>query len=247
MILKRKNIDMRFVFSAVLLVCCGAAYAQEGLTIDDTLRGAITPERAWWDLNFYHLDVRVKPETKSLEGKVEIRYKVLKSSQVLQVDLQPPLTITSVTQDGSRLKFTKKGHNAYFVTLIKKQQTGNNESITVAYSGVPMEARNPPWQGGVQWTYDKTGVAFIATSCQGLGASAWWPCKDHMYDEPDSMLISVTVPEKLMDVSNGRLRGVTENADSTRTFQWYVTNPINNYGVNINVADYVHFSDTVRG
>ncbi len=238
---------MRFVFSVMLLVCCGAVHAQEGLTMDDTLRGAITPERAWWDLNFYHLDVRVKPETKSLEGKVEIRYKVLKSSQVLQVDLQPPLRITSVTQDGHSLKFTKKGHNAYFVTLVKKQQPGNNESITVAYSGVPMEARNPPWQGGVQWTYDKTGVAFIATSCQGLGASAWWPCKDHMYDEPDSMLISVTVPEKLMDVSNGRLRRVADNADSTRTFEWYVTNPINNYGVNINVADYVHFSDTMRG
>jgi aminopeptidase N len=216
-------------------------------TLDDTLRGSITLERAWWDLNFYHLDVRVHPDTKSLEGQVEIRYTVLRPHQILQVDLQPPLEIKAITQDGNNLEVTQKGNNAYFVTLTKPQQTGKSESITVTYSGKPIEAKNPPWEGGVQWAYDKNGMAFIATSCQGLGASAWWPCKDHMYDEPDSMRISVTVPEALMDVSNGRLRKVTDNPDGTKTFQWFVTNPINNYGVNINLARYVHFADTIHG
>lgn len=217
------------------------------LALDDTLRGTITPERAWWDLNFYHLSVTIKPETKSLTGEVEIRYTVLQPSQVLQVDLQPPLTITAITQDGSNLIFAKKGNNAYFVTLTKSQQKGSNESVTVKYSGKPLEAKNPPWQGGMQWAYDKNGSAFIATSCQGLGASVWWPCKDHMYDEPDSMLISITVPKTLTDISNGRLRKVTDNRDSTKTFDWFVNNPINNYGVNINIADYVHFADTLHG
>ena len=91
----------------------------------------------------------------------------------------------------------------------------------------------------------KAGNWFIATACQGLGASAWWPCKDHMYDEPDSMAISVTVPEDLMDVSNGRLRRVTTNPDHTRTFDWYVVNPINNYGVNLNIGHYEHWSEDV--
>ncbi len=231
----------------VLITGFSATYAQKTFTLDDTLRGAITPERAWWDLNFYHLDVRVNPESKSLQGTVEIRYKVLEPSQVLQVDLQPPLMISSVTQDGNNLEFEKRGSNAYFITLSKEQQTGRTESVVVGYSGVPMEAKNPPWQGGVQWAYDKNGLAFIATSCQGLGASAWWPCKDHMYDEPDSMRISVTVPKKLSDVSNGRFVGVTDNPDDTRTFEWFVKNPINNYGVNINIGDYVHFADTLQG
>src|SRR5690606_7593146 len=114
--------EMRLFLTIALISGFSATYAQNVSTLDDTLRGAITPERAWWDLNFYHLDVRVSPETKSLQGTVEIRYTVLEPSQVLQVDLQPPLTITSITQDGNNLKFDRKGRNAYFVMLSKKQQ-----------------------------------------------------------------------------------------------------------------------------
>jgi aminopeptidase N len=239
---------MRFFLMIMMIIWCMGGHAQKKvLTLDDTLRGAITPERIWWDLNFYHLHVSVKPEAKSLAGKVEIRYTVLQPSQILQVDLQPPLAITAITQDGSSLAFTKRGNNVYLVTLTKQQQAGKSESIIVNYSGKPIEAKNPPWQGGVQWSYDKNGSAFIATSCQGLGASAWWPCKDHMYDEPDSMLMSITVPKALTDVSNGRLRKITDNPDGTKTFQWLVNNPINNYGVNINIANYVHFADTMQG
>lgn len=237
-----------FYITALVATCNSILYAQNNsFTLDDTLRGTITPERAWWDLNYYHLDVTLQPEIKSLTGKVVIRYTVLAPSQVLQVDLQPPLEIISITQDGSDLAFTRKGNNAYFVTLAKQQERGTVQSITVSYGGEPLEAENPPWQGGVQWAYDKNGVAFIATSCQGLGASVWWPCKDHMYDEPDSMRISVTVPGALTDASNGRLRKVIDNDDGTRTFDWFVSNPINNYGVNINIADYTHFADTIRG
>ena len=95
---------------------------------------------------------------------------------------------------------------------------------------------------------DSNGLPFVASSCQGDGASLWWPCKDHMYDEPDSMLISVTVPSNLMDVSNGRLRSIIKNRkDKTITYNWFVANPINNYGVNINIGDYAHFSEVFNG
>ena len=90
-------------------------------------------------------------------------------------------------------------------------------------------------------------IPFIASTCQGDGASLWWPCKDHMYDEPDSMLISVNVPDNLMDVSNGRLRSVVRHENKTATYNWFVANPINNYGVNINIGDYVHFSEIFNG
>jgi len=238
----------RIIYLTVVLLACFQLHGQDkGFTKEDTLRGSITPERFWWDLTYYHLDVNVKPEEKFISGYVAVHYKVVSSRQEMQIDLQPPLTIDKVAQDGENLTFTKKGANAYIITLKKVQKTGSNESVAIQYSGNPIVAKNPPWQGGFQWTTDKEGNPFVATSCQGLGASAWWPCKDHMYDEPDSVLISVTVPKNLTDISNGRLRTTTENPDGTKTFHWFVHNPINNYGVNVNIANYVHFADTLHG
>ncbi|GHB68270.1 M1 family metallopeptidase [Persicitalea jodogahamensis] len=228
-----------------LLAVCPLLHAQT-FTHQDTLRGAITPERAWWDLTYYHLDIAAHPADSSIDGSNTVFYKVLKPYQIMQIDLQPPLAISKVTQDGQALKFRRDG-NAYFISLQKKQKPGQAESIKVSYSGKPKIATNPPWEGGVQWVRDNQGQPFVATSCQGLGSSVWWPCKDHMYDETDSMLISIRVPKPLMDVSNGRLRRVTDNEDGTRTFDWFVDNPINNYGVNMNVADYVSWQETYDG
>jgi aminopeptidase N len=239
---------MKSVFHLALVLLSLSLHAQSKVfTKDDTLRGSLTPQRTWWDLTYYHLNVNVKPSEKFISGNVAIYYKVIDSKQEMQIDLQPPLVIEKITQDGEALDFAKKGANAYFVTLKKNQKRGSAESVTVQYSGIPVEAKRPPWQGGFQWTTDKDGNPFAATSCQGLGASVWWPCKDHMYDEPDSMLISVTVPKQLIDVSNGRLRSAAENADGTKTFNWFVRNPINNYGVNVNIANYTHFADTLHG
>src|SRR5688572_12702728 len=209
----------------LVLISVGSFAQQQVFTLDDSLRGSVTPERVWWDLNFYDLNVRVQPESKSLTGKVTVRYTVLQPKNVLQIDLQPPLSITKVEQKGKTLSYTKKGKNAYFITLQEPQTKDSKQSIDVYYEGVPHEATNPPWEGGVQWTRSADGSHFIATSCQGLGASAWWPCKDHMYDEPDSMAINITVPKGYTDVSNGRLRNVTEQADGT-SYSWFVKNPI---------------------
>ncbi len=233
-----------------LLVCCfaGSIFAQAPVfTHDDTLRGSITPERAWWDLNFYNLKIKVDPATKTITGSNEIRYKVLQANQILQIDLQPPLQIDRVEQDGQPLTMDRQGRNAYFIRLQKPQPLGSLQSLTVWYSGQPQQAKHAPWDGGFSWSKDAAGHPFVATSCQGLGASVWWPCKDHMYDEPDSQAISITVPAGLMDVSNGRLRRTVENPDGTRTFDWFVVNPLNNYGVNANIANYSHFADTLQG
>ncbi|WP_428657827.1 M1 family metallopeptidase [Runella sp.] len=215
-------------------------------THDDTLRGSITQERAWWDLQFYHLNVRVQPQDSTVSGSVTVRYKVLQPYQTIQIDLQRPMNITRVTQDGQSLTFRRDG-NAFFIDLIKKQEAQKQEALVIEYTGRPRIAKRAPWDGGFSWKRDTNGQPFVATSCQGLGASVWWPCKDHMYDEPDSMRISVTVPKPLMDISNGRLRSITENADGTRTFDWYVQNPINNYGVNVNIGDYATWTDTLNG
>ena len=211
----------------------------------DTLRGSITKERSWWDLNRYHLDISVKPEEKFISGSNKISYTVLESHDLMQIDLQTPLRLTKATQDNSELEIIHDG-NAHFIKLKKKQNIGSKEELVVHYEGNPRVAVRAPWDGGISWEKDKNGNHFIASSCQGLGASVWWPNKDHMYDEPESMLMSVNVPKGLTNVSNGRLIKVDELSDST-TFHWEVVNPINNYGVNINIADYVNFSEIYKG
>jgi len=214
-------------------------------TRQDTLRGSITPERAWWDLTYYHLDVKVEPDKKFISGKNTVQYKVLKNNSVMQIDLQSPMTITKIVQNGKELQVKDDG-NAHFITLIDNQKIGDVNSLDIYYEGHPKEAINAPWDGGFSWKKDKNGKHFVATSNQGLGASVWWPCKDHMYDEVDSILISVNVPKDLMDVSNGRLQRV-EQFGETKTYHWIVKSPINNYGVNINIGDYVNFSEVYDG
>jgi len=164
----------------------------------------------------------------------------------MQIDLQPPLKITRVIQNNKTLKFTRDG-NAWFVELKTLQNVGDLQQLTVEYSGKPHVSERPPWQGGVSWGKDENGKPWVVTANQGDGASLWWPCKDHPYDEPDSMLISITFPDSLMDVSNGRLRKLEHNNDGTNTAHWFVSNPINNYGVNINIGNYVHFNDVYQG
>ena len=215
-------------------------------TRQDSLRGSITSEREWWDLTYYHLDIKVEPDNKFISGSNTVGYRVLKSNKTMQIDLQEPMKITSVLSDGKSLKFNREG-NAYFIELKSKQKKNDVNYLKIFYEGHPKEAIRAPWDGGLSWTKDENNNHFIATSCQGLGASVWWPNKDHMYDEVDSMLISVNVPKHLTNVSNGRLRKVTEHENNTKTFDWFVTNPINNYGVNINIGDYVSFSEVYQG
>jgi len=229
--------------SLIITMALSTAMLGQEFTEQDTLRGSITPEREWWDLNYYDLYVDVDIEKKFISGSNTIRYKVLEPNQVLQVDLQLPLKIEKVTQDGKVLKVEHNG-NAHFVKLEKPQKKGEFNEVIVTYSGHPKEAVRAPWDGGFSWKKDNNGKDFVATSNQGLGASVWWPNKDHMYDEVDSMQISVKAPKGLMNVSNGRLRKLNE---ATNTSYWFVSNPINNYGVNINIGDYVHFGEKYNG
>jgi len=221
---------------------------KETFTKQDTLRGSITPEREWWNLQHYHLAVEVFPKTKTIKGSNTISFEVLKSAKKMQIDLQEPLQITKIIHHNSELAYTREG-NVYWINFPKNLLPKTKEKITIYYEGKPIESQNPPWSGGITWRKDKNGTDFIATSNQGIGASIWWPNKDHSYDEPENgVLISVTVPEHLTNVSNGRLAKTEHNEKlKTKTFHWVVKNPINNYGVNLNIGDYSHFSEIYAG
>ena len=244
--LLRKGLCVLFIFSFTDLFGQNIFAEKEKFTRQDSLRGSITDERIWWDLNFYHLDIKIDPEKKFIQGSNTIHYRVLKSYQVMQVDLQEPLYITQIFEDGKKIKFERDG-NIYLIYLEKEQLEGEINKIKINYRGNPKIAVRAPWDGGFSWDRDENGNHFIATSCQGLGASVWWPNKDHMYDEVDSMLMSVNVPNNLVNVSNGRLREITYPDKKTSTYHWFVSNPINNYGVNVNIGDYVKFSEIYKG
>ena len=224
------------------------AQDQDKFTEQDRLRGSITPERDWWDLRHYHLSVRVFPESKSLKGANVITFMAKKAGQFMQIDLQEPLEITKVGFDERELTFKRNG-NVYLIDFGGTVAAGTKGKLRIEYGGVPTESENPPWSGGLTWAEDSEGFPLIVTTCQGIGASIWWPCKDHGYDEPDEGVdISVTVPDTLTAVANGRLVKTTENTgEKTKTFDWKVTYPINNYCVNINVGNYVNFSEKYKG
>ena len=224
------------------------ADASPAITRQERLRGSVTTERAWWDLLHYDLDVRVLPKKKRIEGSNTFRFRVLESGDRMQIDLQPPLEITRIAHGGTDLDFERE-ENVYWITFPNPLAAGQEAEVEVLYEGAPKVSRNPPWSGGFTWDFDDLGEDFIATTCQGLGASVWWPNKDHGYDEPDhGMDIRITVPERLTAVSNGRRIGTSQHIDEeTRTFHWRVTHPINNYCVNVNIGDYMSIPGRYEG
>lgn len=250
--MKQTLLSSIIIISSLLSTNSASAELFPKRAIDDhqqnIFRGTITPERAWWDLTHYNLDIAVDPESKSIAGTNTMKYKVLSESKRLQIELQPPMQLTKVEQNGKVLSVEQLGYS-YFIKLEAEQEIGQEYQLTMHFSGIPHEALRAPWDGGITWAKDDNGKDFIASTCQGLGASIWWPNKDHAYDEPNNgALISVEVPEHLMDVSNGRLIKVDHNKQAkTKTYHWQVVNPINNYGININIGDYVHFGEKYAG
>ena len=213
----------------------------------DTLRGSFTtPGRNWWDVTFYDLHVSINPSDSSIRGSNGISYKVLKPGKELQIDLMVPLEIDSIVQDKRALAF-RRDSNAFFATLPVAAKTGERKTMTVYYHGRPQIAKNPPWQGGFSWAKDSLGRPWVVTTDQGMGASVWWPNKDTQADEPDSQRVALTLPEPMIDVSNGRLRSQKKNADGTTTYEWFVVNPINNYAIAVASGHYAHYTDTFDG
>lgn len=248
----------RFLFTAFVLLplfmlvdwsygAGGSLQAQPGFfgshrfTRADTLRGALRPERTCYDVRYYALDIRIDTRKKMIRGYVDMDYSVEADFQRLQVDLFENMKIARILQGEEELTYTRE-HNAVFVEFPEVQQKGEDGSIRVEYFGHPTIAANAPWDGGFVWSEDRRGRDWIAVACEGTGASLWWPNKDHLSDEPDSMRISLTVPNNLMAVANGNLREVEEGDKNTR-YDWFVSYPIDNYNVTLNIGHYTHFSD----
>ncbi|GAA4460381.1 M1 family metallopeptidase [Nemorincola caseinilytica] len=247
---------MKHIFSSILLVV-GLLAPAHTFAFDraDTLRGSNGRGRSWWDVRRYHLDVRFDTLKESISGRVQIFYKITgATTDSMQIDLQEPMQLDSVfvipSIHSSRIQraaFVRDGNAWWILHDFRRTPMDSTASLVLYYHGTPRKAVNPPWDGGFSWRHDEAGVPLIAVSCQGLGASVWWPCKDAQWEEPEQgMRISLEAPANLQAISNGRKE--SEHSDgSYKTTIWEVRNPINNYDVTFYIGDYVHWSDTLLG
>ncbi|GAA0562369.1 M1 family metallopeptidase [Chitinophaga japonensis] len=219
------------------------------LTRQDTLRGSITPERAWWDVLRYDLCIQPSFTARTLAGHNNITYKVLQSQRTarMQVDLRSPLHIDSaLINHQEHVPFAREGDVWYL--HLKTQNKNAVNTITIYYSGRPHEAAQPPWDGGWIWGEDSLHRPWMTVACQGIGASTWYPCKDHQGDEPDNgASLAIRVPDTLAAIANGRLQSKRQHPDHTVTYKWAVTNPINNYNLCPYIGKYMSIDTVYQG
>ncbi len=227
------------------------------LTHADTLRGAYGPTRDWWDVLKYDLHVKFNIEERSISGYNTIQFKVIKKGSVMQIDLQEPLLLDSIyfSINGRgpgkiNQNDIKKDGNAYFIPASYFSVPNTNFPtvfLSIYYHGKPKVAKRAPWDGGLIWKKDKNKNSWVSIACQGLGASVWYPCKDHQSDEPDSAEMHITIPDTLVCVGNGKMRNRIGNVDGTVTYDWAVVNPINNYTIIPSIGKYVNFGEIFKG
>ena len=238
---------MRYFLILFLSLFSVKSICQE-FSLSDSLRGSLSSYRSCYDVYYYDLNVTIDDKNKELINSYNDFYITsLEDFNNIQIDLFSNLEINSIVFNETKLNFKRK-FNAVFIDFSEIIKKGENVKFRVNYEGKPRKAVNPPWDGGFSWDYDKNKNPWIGVSCQGLGASSWWPCKDHQSDEPDSMRITCTVRSPLKVVSNGKLISNKSGYDlklksKVNTSSWFVSYPINNYNVTLCAADYAHFSD----
>ncbi len=240
MVFSKQNI---LVFLFFVIGFSTSQAQKKTFTHQDSLRGSITPERNWWDLKAYRLHLQPNPEDKTVKGMNRVVFERRSAPKRMQIDLQAPMQIDSISYNKGEIDYQREG-NVYWLTF--KNPIQGLDSLDIYFSGTPKISSNPPWDGGLTWTTDSNGIDFYTTSVQGEGASLWWPCKDHMYDEVDEMDIFLKTIKDLTGVANGKLVETLTEGNYT-TYHWQVKNPINNYGVNMNVGNYVNFSLIYKG
>lgn len=241
---------MRFFASFLLFIVLSIPVSAQVLshkktfTEADTLRGSLRPERNY-DVLKYHLDVKVEPDTKFISGSNTITFKTEAELPVMQIDLFENMQVDSIIYKGENLDYTRR-FNAVFVKMQPELKQDQVDSLQFYYSGNPIVARNAPWDGGFVFSEDEEGNPWIAVAVQGTGASLWYPNKDHQSDEPEEALIEISVPNGLMNVSNGRFAGRENLQNGFTKWSWKVENPINNYNIVVNIGNYTHFSDRYK-
>ncbi len=231
---------MKNLFISLSLIISLGIKAQT-FTHPDSLRGSLRPERTSFDVRHYNLSVKVDIANQSIQGSNEISFLVVEPTKRIQIDLFANMEIEQISDAGKILHYKRDG-NAIFIEFPEVLKKGLSKKVLISYHGKPRAAVRPPWDGGFSWTKDPEGNPWVTVSCEGLGASVWWPCKDHPADEPESADIHIEVPSELTAVSNGNLISKVKKGINTQ-WNWHVSYPINTYNISLNIAKYAHWSE----
>jgi aminopeptidase N len=236
----------KLLYLSIILAGFQSVSAQN-FTRKDSLHGGLRPERTCFDVQRYDLNIKINPEERTIVGYNEIAFKVVANSSKIQLDLFDNMMIDSIIHNNKKLDY-KREFNAVFIDFPNGLTANSSEKIRFYYSGKPKVAKNAPWDGGFVFKKDKESRHWIGVAVQGTGASLWYPVKDTQTDEPDlGSKISVAVPNGLMNVSNGRFLGSEDLKNGYTRWDWEVKNPINNYDITVNIADYAHIHDNHNG
>ncbi len=210
---------------------------------EDSLRGALSERRSAYDVLHYDLYVEIDTTTQEIVGRCKIKLKYLHKVDSVQIDLFRNLHIDQLSID-SYLTGYHRVADAVMIDA-SRMHIGSNYELVIDYYGIPVHAKNPPWDGGFVWRRDRLGRPWIGVACEGLGASSWWPCKDHLSDEPDSMRMTFSVPKGLSALSNGQLLKI-DTSDARDVYYWKVSYPINTYNVSVTIGHHKYFGDQYR-
>lgn len=232
-----------FVFSA-------AVYGQRQMAARPTESGGVlSAEQAAFDVQHYDLALSVNPTDQTIKGVLTVRAQIKGLQDKMVLDLDTPLKVESVhlEKDGKLepMKFerTEKQIKISYLRAMKLYEIVN---VRVAYSGKPKVAPTPPWVGGFVWAKTADGQPWFATAVQMDGSDLWFPVKDHPSDKAETTNLHFTVPANLVAASNGRLESVKDNGDGTKTFNWFISQPISNYNIALNVAPYKLIEDSMK-
>lgn len=203
----------------------------------DTLFGADTPLYSCYDVHHYDLAVEIDPDKETIDGISSIGFKVLNATDKLRIDLFEYMSIRDIRFKDESVSFVRD-YDAVYVSLPEVLKEGNLHTIYVGFEGRPLGINFDNWAGGFLWQTDATGKPFAQSLCQGYGPKGWWPVKNDLSDEPDSVSLHLTVPKDLVAVANGRLQYIDSTSVDQRTYHYEVSNPINNYNIAVHVGDY---------
>ncbi len=208
-----------------------------------SLRGALRHERSCFDVHYYDLSLKIIPDKKRIEGHNKIYFSTTDSTSKIQIDLFKNLKLLYIRYHNQRLRFVRE-HDAVWVYFPEALPKHTEAMIDVYYEGKPKADVGEVGRNGFHWQKHK-GKLLLGVSCEQIGASLWWPNKDHLSDEPDSMRVHWTVPNQVQCISNGRLEKVTKdiNDDNFFTHHYLIKNPINNYSVTLYLGDYNEIQD----
>lgn len=188
-----------------------------------------------WRPNNYDVSVTLDDKlTEILKARVVIDVQVLKDGvNVIDLDFGE-MPVDAVTLDGKPAKFDRTP-SLLNVYLPAASRTNAQLSIAVDYHGRPKD--------GLILAADKDGKPSATGDNWPNRVHHWIPCLDHPSGKAP-VKFAITAPARDLVVANGKLDGVTDASQNTRTWTYTEAVPIPAYCMVLAVGEYARFEPT---